>query len=86
MNKPVPTVNLNPMKQQIQQLSQQLDDVRAQNSNHLDQAPLQLTREPGPLPRLEIRRRARAIDAYEYEDFVIADYVAQPHIAAPVAV
>ncbi len=55
-------------------------------SNHLDQARLQLTREPGPLPRLEIRRRARAIDAYEYEDFVIADYVAQPHIAAPVAV
>ena len=38
VNKPTPAVNLNPMTQQIQQLSQQLDDVRAQNSNHLDQA------------------------------------------------
>jgi len=55
-------------------------------SNHLDQTRLQLSREPGPLPRLSIKRRAPAIDAYEYEDFVIEDYVAQPHIAAPVAV
>lgn len=55
-------------------------------SNHLDQARLQLSREPGPLPRLNIRRHAPAIDAYEYEDFVIEDYAAQPHIAAPVAV
>ena len=38
VNKSVPEINLNPMTQQIQQLSQQLDDVRAQNSNHLDQA------------------------------------------------
>lgn len=38
MNKPVPEVNLTSMTQQIQKLSQQLDDVRAQNSNHLDQA------------------------------------------------
>jgi len=55
-------------------------------SNPLDQARLQLSREPGPLPRLTIKRRAPAIDAYEYEDFVIEDYAAQPHIAAPVAV
>ena len=55
-------------------------------SNHLDQARLQLTREPGPLPRLIIKRRAPSIDAYEYEDFAIDGYVAQPHIAAPVAV
>ncbi|WP_419784985.1 thymidylate synthase [Porphyromonas pogonae] len=45
-----------------------------------------LTRTPGPLPRLEILRRPPAIDAYEYEDFAIHDYVAQPHIPAPVAV
>ena len=38
VNKPVPEINLGAMTQQIQQLSQQLDDVRAQNSNHLDQA------------------------------------------------
>jgi thymidylate synthase len=55
-------------------------------SNHLDQARTQLARDPGPLPRLEIVRRAPAIDAYEPEDFVLHDYVAQPHIAAPVAV
>jgi len=55
-------------------------------SNHLDQTRLQLSREPGPLPQLTIKRRAPAIDAYEYEDFVIEDYAAQPHIAAPVAV
>lgn len=55
-------------------------------SNHLEQARLQLSREPGPLPHLSIKRHAPAIDAYEYEDFVIEDYSAQPHIAAPVAV
>jgi thymidylate synthase len=55
-------------------------------SNHLDQARLQLTREPGPLPKLVIKRRADSIDAYEYEDFVIEDYAAQPHISAPVAI
>lgn len=55
-------------------------------ANHVDQARLQLARDPGPLPRLEILRRPDAIDGYVYEDFVLHDYVAQPHIAAPVAV
>ncbi|SDA21902.1 thymidylate synthase [Sphingomonas sp. NFR15] len=55
-------------------------------SNHLDQAREQLTRTPGPLPRLEIQRRPPSIDGYEFEDFVLRDYVAQPHIKAPVAV
>ena len=55
-------------------------------SNHLDQARLQLSRRPGPLPRLTIKRHAPAIDAYEYEDFVIEDYIAEAHIPAPVAV
>ena len=54
--------------------------------NHLAQAHEQLARKPGPLPRLEIVRRPRQIDEYEYEDFVLHDYVAQPHIKAPVAV
>jgi thymidylate synthase len=54
--------------------------------NHLEQAREQLARTPGPLPRLEIRRRPDRIDAYEHEDFVLHDYVAQPHIKAPVAV
>ncbi len=55
-------------------------------SNHLEQAELQLSRDPGPLPRLEILRKPDAIDAYEYEDFVLHDYAAQPHIKAAVAV
>ncbi len=54
--------------------------------NHLDQARLLLTRTPGPQPRLEIVRKPDGIDGYEYEDFKLHDYVAQPHIAAPVAV
>lgn len=55
-------------------------------SNHLDQARTQLARTPGPLPRLEIVRRAPSIDAYEPEDIVLHDYQAQAHIKAPVAV
>ena len=55
-------------------------------SNHLAQAREQLSREPGPLPRLEILRKAPSIDAYEYEDFALHGYEAQPHIKAPVAV
>ena len=54
--------------------------------NHLEQAKTQLGREPGALPRLEILRRPDAIDGYEPEDFVLHDYVAQPHIKAPVAI
>lgn len=55
-------------------------------SNHLEQARGQLTRTPGPLPRLEILRRPDTITGYEYEDFRLAGYVAQAHIKAPVAV
>ena len=55
-------------------------------ANHLDQAHTQLARDPGPLPRLEIRRRPDAIDGYAFEDFVLHGYEAQTHIRAPVAV
>jgi thymidylate synthase len=55
-------------------------------SNHLEQARLQLTRDPKPLPRLTIKRRPDRIDAYDYEDFLITGYDAHPHISAPVAV
>jgi thymidylate synthase len=54
--------------------------------NHLDQAREQLTRTPGPLPKLEIRRKPDAIDQYAYDDFALVDYVAQPTIRAPIAV
>ncbi|MEA3052971.1 MAG: thymidylate synthase [Sphingomonadales bacterium] len=55
-------------------------------SNHLDQARLQLAREPRPLPTLTITRRPPGIDQYEYGDFEISGYDPHPHIAAPVAV
>ena len=55
-------------------------------SNHLDQARLQLARDPKPLPQLHILRRPDGIDGYEYEDFEILGYEPHPHIAAPVAV
>lgn len=54
--------------------------------NHLEQAREQLARKPGALPQLVIKRKPPSIDAYEYEDFELIDYVAQAHIKAPVAV
>lgn len=55
-------------------------------SNHLEQAKLQLTREPYPLPKLVIKRKPDSIFDYRYEDFELIGYQAHPHIAAPVAV
>jgi len=54
--------------------------------NHLEQADLQLTREPLPLPQLEIKRRPASIFDYRFEDFEILNYQSHPHIPAPVAV
>ena len=54
--------------------------------NHLEQARLQLSREPLPLPVLAIRRRPDSIFDYRYEDFEIVGYQSHPHIKAPVAV
>jgi len=55
-------------------------------SNHLEQARLQLSREPKALPTLRILRKADSIDSYEPEDFLIEGYEAHPHIKAAVAV
>jgi thymidylate synthase len=54
--------------------------------NHLEQADLQLTRTPLPLPRLAIRRRPSSIFEYEYEDFEFVNYQHHAAIKAPVAV
>jgi thymidylate synthase len=54
--------------------------------NHLEQARLQLTRTPYPLPKLVIKRKQASIFEYQYEDFEIVDYQAHPHIKATVAV
>jgi thymidylate synthase len=54
--------------------------------NHIEQAKLQLTREPRPLPKLVIKRKPASIFEYEFEDFEIVNYDPHPHIKAPVAV
>ncbi len=55
-------------------------------ANHLDQARLQLAREPRSLPRLVMAERGQGIDGYEPEDFAFEGYDPHPHIAAPVAI
>jgi len=55
-------------------------------SNHIEQAQLQLTRAPRPLPTLNILRHPDAIDQYRLEDFEITGYEPHPHIKAAVAV
>jgi thymidylate synthase len=54
--------------------------------NHLEQADLQLTRAPYPLPTLTIRRRPQSIFDYEFEDFDIRGYQHHAAIKAPIAV
>jgi len=54
--------------------------------NHLEQADLQLAREPLPPPRLAIKRRPQSLFDYRFEDFEILNYESHPHIAAKVAV
>jgi thymidylate synthase len=54
--------------------------------NHLEQASLQLTRQPHPLPQLNIRKKPASIFDYEFEDFEILNYQAHPSIKAPIAV
>ncbi len=55
-------------------------------SNHLEQAKLQLTREPRPLPRMRLNPAVDDIFAFRFEDFTLEAYDPHPHIAAPVAV
>jgi len=55
-------------------------------TNHLEQARLQLTREPYPLPRLRMHRKPESIFDYRFEDFEFEGYQAHPLIKAPVAV
>ncbi|KQX98829.1 thymidylate synthase [Rhodanobacter sp. Root480] len=62
-----------------------LGDAHLYN-NHLEQARLQLTREPLALPRLALNPAVRELGDFRYEDIVIEDYVSHPAIKAPVAV
>lgn len=55
-------------------------------SNHLEQAKLQLSRTPYPLPNMILNPDIRNINDFKFEDFVLKDYQSHPHIKAPVAV
>lgn len=54
--------------------------------NHLEQARLQLTREPRPLPRMHINPNVNDLFSFHYEDFELTDYNPWPHIKADVSV
>jgi thymidylate synthase len=54
--------------------------------NHVEQAQLQLSRQPRPLPTLRIDSSVASIFDFEYEHFRLENYHPHPHIPAPVAV
>lgn len=54
--------------------------------NHIEQARLQLTRQPYPLPQMKLNPRTRSIFDFRYEDFELVNYQAHPHIKAEVSV
>jgi thymidylate synthase len=54
--------------------------------NHLEQARLQLSREPRPLPVMRLNPEVRDLFAFQYEDFSLDGYDPHPHIKAEVAV
>ena len=54
--------------------------------NHLDQARLQLSREPRPLPRLVVNPEVKSLFDFRFEDFAIEGYDPWPHIKAAVSV
>ena len=55
-------------------------------NNHFEQAKLQLTREPLPLPTLKLNPDVKDIFSFKYEDIVIENYQSHPHIKAEVSV
>jgi thymidylate synthase len=55
-------------------------------SNHLEQAQLQLTREPRPLPAMKLNPAVRDILGFRFEDFELTGYDPHPAIKAPIAV
>ena len=55
-------------------------------NNHIEQANLQLSRDPKPLPRMKINPAVKNIFDFKFEDFELLDYEAHPHIKGIVAV
>jgi len=60
-------------------------DVHLYN-NHFEQAQLQLSRTPFPLPQMRVNPAVRDIEQFTYEDFTLENYQHHPPIKAPVAV
>jgi thymidylate synthase len=55
-------------------------------ANHLDQARLQLQREPRPLPQMKLNPAVNSVFDFAFDDFELVGYDPHPHIKAPVAV
>lgn len=55
-------------------------------SNHMEQVKLQLSREPYPLPQLQINPSVKDIFAFRFDDFALVNYQCHPAIKAPVAI
>ncbi|MEM9289448.1 MAG: thymidylate synthase [Pseudomonadota bacterium] len=55
-------------------------------ANHVEQADIQLSREPRPLPEMHLNPEVRDLFAFKYEDFELIGYEPHPHIKAAVAV
>ena len=55
-------------------------------NNHIEQANLQLSRDPKPLPKMKINPAVKNIFDFKFEDFELLDYEAHPHIKGAVAV
>jgi thymidylate synthase len=60
-------------------------DVHLYN-NHVEQAQLQLSRKPFPLPTMKINKEVKDIFSFQFSDFTLENYEAHPSIKAPVAV
>ena len=54
--------------------------------NHIEQAKLQLSREPRALPKMAIKRQVKSIFDFKYDDFELTGYDPHPGIKAPIAV
>lgn len=55
-------------------------------TNHIEQAKLQLSREPLPMPMMKINPERKSIFDFVYEDFELVNYESHPHIKAPISV
>lgn len=55
-------------------------------TNHIEQAKLQLTRTPGPLPKIKLNPGVKSVVDFTFDDFEVLEYSPQPAIRAPIAV